>query len=200
MGKKEGQKENEKKLYHYVVELKGGKPLDCVLTDTIPTVDAQIKSKNGGESLAISVSKKTVSDKDSFDWCVKQSFEDGAPYMGSILNVDRKYGFYIRRYDRVYDRYFSEAMKLEKYLSERVRKRYVGNELSSGKFYSVASSSRFVVSCFTEKGKDGKLDYIKTINGKDELIKQATEGDTEPTVEFEHSTPVEGISIPKLDF
>lgn len=138
-----------------------------------------------------------------FDWCVKKSFEK-SPYFGNVSYKEPKYGFYISRWKTVYDRYFSKEMKLEDNLSERVRVQYEpkksgkstsGNEFSSGKFYSVASSSRLAVTSFTEL-KEGFLDYIDEIkiNGNLEKILN---------IEFEHDTPVKGINsnshCPQLD-
>jgi len=142
--------------------------------------------------------------KDVYDWCVKQSFEDGAPYLGAVKK-ERKYGFYLPRYGKIYDRYFSNDMELNEDLSGKISGRFEpkksekktsGNEFTSGKFYSVASSSRFAVASFT-KLKNKKLDYIETIkiNGKEEGIIES---------EFEHDTPVDGINessrSPQLDF
>lgn len=175
------------KLHHYTQQI-DNKLWDCI-SETIP---------DGAKD-------ENLKKKDKFDWCVKQSFENGAPYLGAIQK-ERKYGFCLPRNVRIYDRYFSEDMKLEKYLSEDVQKGFIpqksgkttsGNEFSSGKFYSVASSSRFAAASFTEKGKDGKLDYIKKIeiNGNEEIIESP---------KFEHDTPIAGIDknsrSPQLDF
>ena len=171
-------------LYHYTLQ-KEDKLWDCV-SETIPE-DAK---------------QKDLGKVHKFDWCVKQSFEEGAPYLGAIQNV-RKYGFYLSHWKKVYDRYFSDNMKLEGYLSKSVKDRFEkagdetsGYEFSSGKFYSVASSSRFAVASFT-KEKDGELDYIDSIkiNGNEEKI-------TAPY--FEYDTRVTGIGkdkhCPQLDF
>ena len=174
------------KLYHYTVDKEDGL-WDCI-----------------SESFSEGALKKDLKGKDIFDWCVKQSFEKGAPYLGAVKK-ERKYGFYLSRWKRTYDRYFSKDMKLEDFLSKRVRDRFEpektvkntsGNEFSSGKFYSVASSSRFAVASFTKK-KGGKLDSIESIT---------TDGSNEEVVvpEFEHDTPVTGIKensrCPQMDF
>ena len=164
-----------RELYHYTLQ-KGDGLWDCVSETNL----------SGAEL-------KDLENVHKYDWCVKQSFEGGAPYLGAIQKK-REYGFYLSRWGKIYDRYFSREMKLEECLSDSVRKRFIskqsgkntsGNEFSSGKFYSVASSSRFAVASFT-KVKDGKLDYIKTIkiNGKEEKITAS---------DFEHDTPVIGI-------
>lgn len=176
-----------KVLYHYTLQKEDGL-WDCI-SESIP---------KGAEF-------KDLEQVHKFEWCIKRSFENGAPYMGVLSSDKRKYGFYLSRWKRVYDRYFREEMKLENCLSDNVRERFSpeqsgkstsGYEFSSGKFYSVASSSRFAVASFT-KEKDGKLDYIESIkiNGKEERISE---------VEFEHDTPVNGIDknshSPQLDF
>ncbi len=175
-----------KVLYHYTLQKEDGL-WDCI-SESIP---------EGAES-------KDLEQVHKFDWCIKQSFENGAPYMGA-LKEERQYGFDLPRWGRVYDRYFSKDMALNDCLSHRVKVRFEarksgkstsGNELSSGKFYSVASSSRFAVASFT-KEKGGKLDYIESIriNGQERII-------SEPT--FERDTPVAGINkdahSPQLDF
>ncbi len=140
-----------------------------------------------------------------FDFCIKKSF-DTNPYLGALSSSKPNYGFYLPRYKTVYDRYFSKEMKLEERLSEKIRDRFEpkktgkktsGNEFSSGKFYSVASSSRFAVSSFS-KEKNGKLEYIESIK-----INNQVEKIIEPP-EFEHDTPITGIAkekhCPQLDF
>ncbi len=167
------------KLYHYTVDKEDGL-WDCI-------------SESFSEGAL-----QDLKGKDIFDWCVKQSFEKGAPYLGTLPN-ECKFGFYLSRWKRTYDRYFSKEMKLEDCLSEDVKEKYAsgdGNEFSSGKFYSVASSSRFAVASFT-KLKEGKLDYIESIT---------IDGSNEDVVvpEFEHDTPVTGIKensrCPQMDF
>lgn len=150
-----------------------------------------------------------LEDNHIFDFCIKQSFSS-SPYMGAVSKKTEEtqkkeetpeYGFYISSQNRFYDRYFSEKMKLEELLSDDIRECYEpketkkttsGNEFSSGKFYSVASSSRLAVSSFTEES-NGKLDYIKSINGEE--IKES---------KFEYEAPIKGIPkerhSPQLDF
>lgn len=143
--------------------------------------------------------------KHEFDFCVKKSFET-APYLGTLSSNKSKYGFYLPRYKTVYDRYFSKEMKLEENLSEKIRDRFEpkksgkktsGNEFLSGKFYSVASSSRFAV-CSFSKEKNGKLDYIESIKINNQVEKIID------SPEFEHDTPINGIAkekhCPQLDF
>lgn len=176
------------KLYHYIQE-KGKDSWEDCISVFIPA----------------GAIKKPLINKDKFDWCVKTSFERKQPYMGALSYTPRQYGFILPRCNREYDRYFSEKMKLMYRLSDRVKLRFEpeksgkatsGKEFSSGKFYSVASSSRFAVASFTKK-KNEKLDYIESIiiNGIEEKISMP---------EFEHDTPITGIEegkhCPQMDF
>ena len=172
------------------VEIKGNKKYEYITLNTVLYNESQYQP---------------MEEKHKFDFCIKHSFET-SPFLGAFSLREPKYGFYIPRYKTVYDRYFSKEMKLEEILSERIRERFEpqktkkttsGNEFSSGKFYSVASSSRFAVSSFS-KEKCGKLDYIDSIkiNNQVERIIE--------TPEFEHDTPINGIErqkhCPQLDF
>ena len=162
------------------------------------------KEEHIGMDLLKNAKKKTICKNHIFDWCIKQSFIEGNPFItGRTLKDDRDYfGFYISKYNTIYDRYFSDKkINFKNYLSKKIIERYEpenkktsGNEFLSGKFYSVASSSRFVVSSFTENNTGEKLDYIRTIkiNGKQELIK---------FIEFEHDTEVDAnlFKTPELD-
>ena len=138
-----------------------------------------------------------------FDFCVKQSFKS-SPYMGAVSVKNPEYGFYLSREDRIYDRYFSKKMKLEELLSDDIRECYEpkktkkttsGNEFSSGKFYSVASSSRLAVSAFT-KHTNNKLDYIDSIKIENQKCKITK-------IKFECDSKVKGIDdrshCPQLD-
>lgn len=151
--------------------------------------------------------KKPIKDekpdkKAIYDWCVKEQTNNENDIF--LKGENAKYGYYIEKTKTVYDRYFSIDMKLEDKLSDKIKERFYpngkktsGNEINSGKFYSVASSSRFAVASFTKQNDKGKLDYIRSIkiNGKKEEI---------ITPEFEHDTPVNGIPessrSPQVDF
>lgn len=104
--------------------------------------------------------------KEKFDWCIKQSFLNNKPYMpGHILqdSTEDNFGFYLKRYKKIYDKYLSKTLKFEKALSEEIQNAYItglGNEFSTGKFYSVASSSRFAISSFSENNK-GIVELLK---------------------------------------
>ncbi len=172
------------KLHHYTIA-KGNDLWDCI-SEKIP--------KNAEE--------KKLEPKEIFDYYIKQSFEEGYEFLGEpSLKLSKEYGFCLSSTKQVYDRYFSKEMRLEELLSDDIRECYEpkktkkttsGNEFRSGKFYSVASSSRFAVSSFTEE-LNGKLDYIKRINGEE--IKEA---------KFEYDAPIAGIPkerhCPQLDF
>ena len=172
------------------VEIKGNKRYEYITFNTGLFNESQYQS---------------LEEKHKFDFCLKHSFET-APFFGAFSLSSPKYGFYIPRYKTVYDRYFSKEMKLEEKLSEKIRNRFEpkksgkttsGNEFSSGKFYSAASSSRFAVSSFS-KEKNGKLDYIDSIK----INKQVEKIIESP--EFEYDTPINGIEkgkhCPQLDF
>ena len=86
-------------------------------------------------------------------------------------------------------------MEEENHISPVVLECYKGkgNEFNNGKIYCVGSSSRFVISSFTDNNA-GKLESIKKLlinNKKEDLV-----------IDFEHSTPVNGITsdfTPELD-
>ncbi len=114
-----------------------------------------------------------ASEKEKFDFYIKKSFIEGNPFLPN-LKVDsnsNNFGFYIRRFNRYYDRYISENVNLKDKLSPYILDRYnrgKGNEFKTGKFYSVASSSRFAVASFSENlnGIVQLLDAIQ-INSKE---------------------------------
>jgi len=124
-----------------------------------------------------------ASRKEKFDYCIKQSFLSGENYLpGTKLasNKESHFGYYLKRYERCYDRYLSENLNIENLLSTEIKKQYgkgKGGEFKSGKFYSVASSSRFAVSSFSEKDNQGKIEVVKNlpINGQIEYVDVALE-------------------------
>lgn len=107
------------------------------------------KEEHIGIDLLKNAEKKDICKKHIFDWCIKQSFIEGNPFItGRSLNDGKNcFGFYISKYNTVYDRYFSdEKIDFKSYLSNKIIERYEpenkktsGNEFSLGKFYSVAS-------------------------------------------------------------
>lgn len=118
---------------------------------------------------------KKASAKEKFDYYIKLSFVNGNSYLPDLhLDKDKNdnFGFYINKNKRYYDRYLSPSLKIEEKLSNKIKCCYregKGNEFKTGKYYSVASSSRFATSCFSEN-KDGiiyLIDNIK-INDKQE--------------------------------
>lgn len=93
-----------------------------------------------------------ATEKEKFDFYLKQGFIKGNEYLLSVKinSSNENFGFYISRY---YDRYFSDKIGIKNCLSFEIQKSYdndKGNEFKNGKFYSVGSSSRFAVSCFSE--------------------------------------------------
>lgn len=163
-------------LHHYMIRKKDGL-WDCI-SETMPKNAQEVK----------------LEEKEIFDYYIKQSFIDGAPYLSGFIlnNIEDNFGFYVKRWGRNYDRYLSKNLDIKSKLSPQISNKFKDNELQSGKFYSVASSSRFTVSSFTEI-KNGQLDYIKSINGE-EIIKAY----------FEYDAHIEGIPnncySPQLDF
>ena len=122
-----------------------------------------------------------ASEKEKFDFYLKQGFIKGNTDLPNIKinGVNENFGFYISRYKKYYDRYFSNNIGIKNSLSFEIQKSYdngKGNEFKNGKFYSVASSSRFAVSCFSENvnGKIFLLDKIK-INGEQKDCKISLE-------------------------
>ena len=108
-----------------------------------------------------------ASEKEKFDFYIKNSFLNGKTYLPStvINSSTNSFGFYISRYQRYYDRYFSKELMLEDLLSDEIRISYIigkGNEFITGKYYQVASSSRLATSSFSEK-KDGLITTINQI-------------------------------------
>lgn len=130
---------------------------------------------------------KTASPKERFDYYIKRSFIEGKNYLPGITlpktqNPEKNFGRYIERYERYYDRYFSEKrVNIKDSLSDEIKKSYEegkGNEFNNGKFYSVASSSRFAVSSFSSNldNKIKLLDEI-TIEGQLKHVKIELEKD-----------------------
>lgn len=113
------------------------------------------------------INPKSASEKEKFDYYIKRSFIKGNPYLPSIrINNDNEdFGFKIKRYQRFYDRYLSQKLRLEDKLSFDIRRSYdngKGNEFKTGKYYSVASSSRFATSCFSEN-INGRIFLLNSI-------------------------------------
>ena len=160
---------------------------------------AKIKKQNSGNAIA-----RPATPKQRFDFALKQLLINGACFLpGKTLSEDEKengFGFEIKRYNKTYDRYLSkEIIKMPPEVpsleENKIFDAYVnaqGNEFSTGKFYSVASSSRFVVSSFSECDEHGKIKPITKIG--DKKIE---------CLDFEHPCPVvfkdTKISEPQLD-
>ncbi len=107
--------------------------------------------------------------KEKFDFYIKQSFIDGNPYLPGLYidnNSSENFGFYVNRYERFYDRYLSKGLGIEKKLSSVISSKYdegKGNEFKTGKYYSVASSSRFATACFSKKDKNELISLVEDI-------------------------------------
>lgn len=128
---------------------------------------------------------KYLTQKEKYDYSIKKSFLSGECYLPNtyLKNRDESdFGFYISRYNRIYDRYLTDKIDWESILDDNIKKYYTkgkGNEIKSGKFNSVASSSRFAVSSFSKKNDVSKLELIKTldINGTIEDVEITLEED-----------------------
>lgn len=145
--------------------------------------------------------KKKASAKEIFDFYIKQDFLNGKPYLPGLkleTNTQDNFGFYISRYKRNYDRYFSSNIKIEEKLSDDIKKCYdngKGNEFTLGKYYSVASSSRFATACFSKyKDEIKPIDEI-TIDNQGYACKVVT---FEKNLEIS-SKSNEVISYPQMD-
>ncbi len=139
--------------------------------------------------------------KERFDYYLKQSFIDGAPYLpGMYLNEfnSKSFGFWNNKNKRYYDRYFSPSLGIEKTLSKEIYSSYdngKGSEFKSGKYYSVASSSRLATATFSEKNR-GIVSLIKeiSINGQKKKCKVSLEKGLHI-----YSTTGQEISSPQMD-
>ncbi len=142
---------------------------------------------------------RSATQKERFDYYIKQSFIDGAPYLPKLyLNAHNSgnFGFWLK--DRIYDRYLSSSLDIKSKLSKEIFSRYdegMGNEFKNGKFFSVASSSRFATASFSEK-KDGVVSLIKeiSINGQKKKCKVSLEEGLHI-----YSTAGGEISSPQMD-
>ena len=124
-----------------------------------------------------------ASEKEKFDYYIKRQLILGATYLpgSDLINKNESsFGYFLKRYRRFYDRYLSPKVQIDSILSSEIKKQYdegKGNEFKTGKFYSVASSSRFAVSNFSERSVNGIIELIKKIeiNGLIEDVKVSLE-------------------------
>ena len=143
---------------------------------------------------------KNAPHKERFDYYIKQSFIDGAPYLPELyLNAHNSgnFGYWLK--ERIYDRYLSLSLGIKYKLSKEIVSCYddngMGNEFKNGKFYSVASSSRFATASFSEnKGGIVSLVNEMTFNGQKKKCKISLEKDL-----FIYSTDGQEISSPQMD-
>jgi hypothetical protein len=114
------------------------------------------------DSAAVKV--QTATAKERFDFALKQLLINGACFLPgkTLSSEDEKengFGLWLankKNGKKRYDRYLSFPKKIKEALDENIIKAYTtgkGNEFSTGKFYSVGSSSRFVVSSFSKCDK-----------------------------------------------
>lgn len=142
-----------------------------------------IRNKNGKEwNQIVSIKPQKpfskASQKEIFDYCIKRELLLGENYLPGINLSDKdesSFGFYLSEKKRFYDRYLSKRLNLDSVLSSDIKRHYdqgKGSELKSGKFYSVASSSRFTVSSFSEKSNQGIIELRNkmNLNGKVENV------------------------------
>ena len=170
----------------------------------------EAQRKYAGENANLSldsdkVAVQATTAKKRFDYALKQLLIKGACFLpGKKLSEDEKENGFGRWLEskkngkKRYDRYLSEKVTMlfnTELFDTEIYDAYVnaqGNEFSTGKFYSVASSSRFVVSSFSECDEHGKIKPITKIG--DKKIE---------CLDFEHPCPVvfkdTKISEPQLD-
>ena len=135
---------------------------------------------------------KKASQKEIFDFCIKQKILSGSYYLPGMKldEYDESYfGFYLSRYNKYYDRYLSNKSLIHQHLSSEIYDKYSnskGNEFKTGKFYSVASSSRFAVSSFTKMTDAGKIELVKElcISGQPQNVQ----------IELEKELQIEGLT------
>lgn len=117
---------------------------------------------------------RKASEKEVFDYCIKTQLLSGGYFLPGYRlasNDESNFGYYLERHNRYYDRYLSKNNNLESIISHEIKKHFdegKGNEFKTGKFYSVASSSRFAVASFSEGSQTGKIELVSQIkiNGK----------------------------------
>lgn len=134
---------------------------------------------------------KTATPKELFDYHIKKSFEGGACLMpGIYLANGISFGRKLR--GRIYDRYLDISLEktgelIANEIVDKYKKGSMGREISTGKFYSVASSSRLTVSSFCTQ-QDGIIKKTDNIGGV-----------TISNLEFEVGLQIPGVSEPQMD-
>jgi hypothetical protein len=138
-------------------------------------------------------SHKTATPKELFDYHIKKSFEDGGAclmpgiYLANVNRTPRE-----PIYDRtprgpIYDRYIKMCLEMTRKLIDNKIVESMGREISTGKFYSVASSSRLTVSSFCTQ-QNGIIKKTDNIGGV-----------TISNLEFEVGLQIPGVSEPQMD-
>lgn len=148
------------------------------------------------------IEQEITNPKERFDYYTKQSYIEGAPFLPGLFldnsNSDN-FGLWISRFKRYYDRYLSLSLGIKNKLSDKIVSCYddngMGNEFKNGKFYSVASSSRFATASFSEnKGGIVSLVNEMAFNGQKKKCKISLEKDL-----YIYSTDGQEISSPQMD-
>lgn len=143
--------------------------------------------------------QETAKAKERFDYYIKQSFIDGSPYLPGLYldgSDSGNFGLWINK--RFYDWYLSLSLDIRNRLSKAIYSRYdkgMGNEFKNGKFYSVASSSRFATASFSEN-IGGTVSLVKeiSINGQKKECVISLEEDLHV-----YTTGGQVISSPQMD-
>lgn len=134
--------------------------------------------------------KTYASPKERFDFSIKKSICEGASILPNVfINDGYSFGRMIR--GRFYDRYLNiDIDTTKKLINNSIVRKYEeeskGHEITTGKFYSIASSSRLAVSSFCVNR--GQLEKVSAI------------GDVAVSnLEFEEGCPIPGVSEPQMD-
>ena len=131
--------------------------------------------------------------KQSFDISIKNKFLHGEECLPGIKSSDKsEFGRLIN--GKIRDTYFTDDFGdiMLNSMSQDIVDAYKngkGNEIDNGKFFSVASSSRFAVASFTEN-RNEQLHYVQKFEG--ELIHK---------IQFEYPLKIKGIigTPPQMD-
>lgn len=136
-------------------------------------------------------SKTYANPKERFDFTIKKSILDGAPFLPNVF-INGGYSFDRKVKGRIYDRYLNiDINTTKKLINNSIVRKYEeeskGHEITTGKFYSVASSSRLAVSSFCEVHQ-GLLEKVSSIGNV-----------AVSNLEFETGCPIPGVSEPQMD-
>lgn len=128
-----------------------------------------------------------ASSKEKFDFSIMRSIQNGAPIFPNTY-INDGYSFGRKINGRYYDRYLDiDIATTKRLVNNSIVRKCMGHEITSGKFYSVASSSRLAVSSFCEV-RNGLLEKISSVG--DVAISN---------LEFEKGCPIPEVSEPQMD-